>query len=105
MINHVWMTRLDDELYSGLDDGIGAAPAAGLVGGDAVEQEAAQLFGATEQEMKEAILMGGMTVMFSNNITGAYTDLERFQKEVDRAVTHMSKQSGGAKKSAPQPRV
>ena len=23
LINHVWMTRLDDELYSGLDDGTG----------------------------------------------------------------------------------
>lgn len=68
--------------------------------------KAAELHGASEQEMKEAILMGGMTVMFSNNITGTNTDLERFQKEVDRAITHLSKQNGGsAKKSSPQPRA
>jgi hypothetical protein len=39
LINHVWMTRLDDELYSGLDDGL-TDGADGVVGGaDAVEQD------------------------------------------------------------------
>ena len=49
--------------------------------------------GATDEELKEACFMGGMTVQYSNAITGMRYDLEKFQREVDRAVDYMTSQA------------
>jgi AhpD family alkylhydroperoxidase len=49
--------------------------------------------GATEEELKEACFMGGMTVQYSNAITGMRYDYEKFQREVDRAVAFMTSQA------------
>jgi AhpD family alkylhydroperoxidase len=57
--------------------------------------EAARAHGASDEEMREAVLMGGFTDMMSNAINGARYDLNKFQKEVDRAIQHMQ--------NAPQP--
>lgn len=54
--------------------------------------EAAKAFGASEDEMREAIAMGGLTVLFSNALTGNQLDLDHFRKEVDRALEHVKKQ-------------
>jgi AhpD family alkylhydroperoxidase len=53
-------------------------------------QQAAIANGATEEELKEACLMGGLTVQYSNTITGMRYDFEKFQGEVDRAVEYMT---------------
>jgi len=55
--------------------------------------QAARSNGATDEELKEACFMGGMTVQYSNAITGMRYDLEKFQSEVDRAVDYMSSQA------------
>ena len=51
--------------------------------------EAAKSFGATDQEIKEASLMGGMTVAMSNAVTGSQVDFDRFKKDVNRAIKHI----------------
>jgi AhpD family alkylhydroperoxidase len=53
---------------------------------------AARANGATDEELKEACFMGGMTVQYSNAITGMRYDYEKFQREVDRAVQFMTSQ-------------
>lgn len=58
---------------------------------------AAQAHGATDEELREAVLMGGFTSMMSNALNGADYDLGRFRQEVDRAIQHMT---GGAQPSA-----
>jgi len=50
----------------------------------------AKLFGASKQEIREAIAMGGLTVLFSNNVTGTQTDFDMFKREVDRVIEHLS---------------
>ncbi len=62
--------------------------------------EAARAFGATEEQMREAAAMAGMTVFFSNTLTGAQTDLEQFRGEVNRALQHMTSKSKGRTTSA-----
>lgn len=47
---------------------------------------AAETFGASRQEVGEAIAMGGLTVLFSNAVTGTQTDYEQFKRDVDRAI-------------------
>ncbi len=62
--------------------------------------KAARAFGASDNEMREAVAMGGLTVLYSNAITGAQTDFEKFRSEVDRALSHMMskmKQGEGAR--------
>ncbi len=54
--------------------------------------QAARTFGATDEEVKEAIQMAGNTVMYSNNITGVQYDYETFKSEVDRGLAYMKKQ-------------
>lgn len=56
-------------------------------------QQAAIAHGATDEELKEACFMGGMTVQYSNAITGMRYDYEKFCSEVDRAVDYMTSQS------------
>ena len=55
--------------------------------------QAARANGASDEELKEACFMGGMTVQYSNAISGMRYDLEKFQKEVDRAVDYMTSQA------------
>ena len=62
--------------------------------------EAARAFGATDAELREAAAMGGMTVMFSNTLTGAQVDFERFRSETDRAIDHMKSKHGGQSQQA-----
>lgn len=64
---------------------------------------AARVFGATDEEMREAIAMGGMTVLFSNNLTGMQIPLESFQDEVDRALEYVTSAEHEAK-HPPRPR-
>lgn len=52
---------------------------------------AAQAFGASAQEIREAVAIGGMTAMFSNGLNGLQYDISKFQKEVERAVEHLKK--------------
>ncbi len=52
--------------------------------------QAARAFGATDEELREACFMGGLTVQFSNALTGMRYDLDRFIGEVDRAVGYMT---------------
>jgi AhpD family alkylhydroperoxidase len=56
-------------------------------------QQAAIAHGATAEELKEACAMGGLTVQYSNAITGMRYDFDKFQAEVDRAVEHMTSQA------------
>jgi AhpD family alkylhydroperoxidase len=49
----------------------------------------ARALGASDEELREACMMGGLTVQFSNAITGMQVDLERFKQEVDRAVEYL----------------
>jgi AhpD family alkylhydroperoxidase len=58
--------------------------------------EAARANGASDAELREAVAMGGLTVLFSNMITGAQTDFERFKAETNRAIQHISAKMGGA---------
>ena len=52
-----------------------------------------ETFGASEQEILEAIAMGGVTVLFSNAISGAQTDFEQFKRDVDRAIENLQQQA------------
>ena len=60
--------------------------------------EAARAFGASDAELREANAMGGLTVLFSNAITGSQTNYDEFVGEVDRAIANM-KSNGGSTKS------
>jgi AhpD family alkylhydroperoxidase len=51
--------------------------------------QAARANGALEEELREAVMMGGFTAMMSNALNGADYDLDRFRKEVDRAMKYM----------------
>lgn len=63
--------------------------------------EAARAFGATDEELKEACAMGGMTVQFSNAITGMRYDFDLFKAEVDRALEHATAHAGQQQPSPP----
>lgn len=56
-------------------------------------EQAAIAHGATEEELKEACFMGGMTVQYSNAITGMRYDFDKFKSEVDRAIEFMTEQA------------
>lgn len=53
--------------------------------------EAALHHGATHEQLQEAIAMGGLTVLWSNAVTGAQIDLDHFRGEVDRALEHVGR--------------
>lgn len=48
-----------------------------------------EVAGATPQEIREAIAMGGVTVLFSNNISGTQVDFDEFKRDVDKAIEMM----------------
>ena len=54
-------------------------------------EQAARAQGASDEELREACFMGGMTVQFSNALTGMRYDLDVFKAEVDRAVEYMTR--------------
>jgi len=56
--------------------------------------EAAKANGATDDEIKEALLMGGVTSLFSAWLNGSQYDFEKFKKETSIMLE-------GAKKQAP----
>jgi AhpD family alkylhydroperoxidase len=58
--------------------------------------QGARAHGASDEELKEACFIGGMTVQFSNSLTGMQVDLEQFKDEVDRAVGYMTSQAGAS---------
>ncbi len=62
--------------------------------------QAARAFGATEQEMREAIAMSGETVLFSNALSGAQTDFDSFRKEADKALAHLIKGAPATKSAS-----
>jgi AhpD family alkylhydroperoxidase len=51
--------------------------------------EAAKLLGASDAQLREAVYMGGLTVAWSNTITGAQVDLDTFERDVDRALDYL----------------
>ena len=55
--------------------------------------QAARANGATDEELKEACTMGGLTVQYSNAISGARYDFEKFEREVDRAIDYMTSEA------------
>jgi len=50
--------------------------------------EAARANGATEDETKEAVLMGSLTNLFSTYLNGSQYDIEQFKRETDEMVEH-----------------
>jgi AhpD family alkylhydroperoxidase len=58
--------------------------------------QVARAYGATDEELREAVFMGGFTVAMSNALNGAEYDLNKFHGEVDRALKHIESH-------APQP--
>lgn len=52
--------------------------------------EAALHHGATEEQLREAVAMGGLTVLWSNALSGAQVDMDRFRMEIDRAFEHLA---------------
>ena len=55
--------------------------------------QVARANGATDEELREAVFMGGLTVQYSNSLTGMRYDFERFCSEVDRAIEFMTEQA------------
>ena len=51
---------------------------------------AADAFGASAQELREAVAMGGLTALYSNAISGAQTDFDTFKRDVDRAIEELA---------------
>ena len=55
--------------------------------------KAAETFGASKEEIREAATMGGMTAMMSNAIAGSQINFKDFKKDVDKAITHIVSQT------------
>ncbi|MEM6379490.1 MAG: carboxymuconolactone decarboxylase family protein [Bacteroidota bacterium] len=55
--------------------------------------ESAKAFGATEDEIKEALVVSSGTRAFSMIIQGNGVDLEEFKKEFDGMMAYMAKQA------------
>jgi AhpD family alkylhydroperoxidase len=64
--------------------------------------EAAKLFGATDDEIAEASLMGGVTMCASTFLNAQQTDYDVFRKETREIVAYVRsrRQAAGAKPSA-----
>ena len=65
--------------------------------------EAARLAGATDDEIAEASLMAGVTMMGSTFLNGQQTDYERFRKETLDIVQFVKRQQANAPRQAQQP--
>jgi AhpD family alkylhydroperoxidase len=109
VIEHAWGMHRDLELgKSALDNKtkelIGLAVAAHIKCKYCVyfHDKAARAFGATEQEIKEAIGMGGLTGLFSDAMNGAQVEFEEFTDQVDRAIDYVVAHPPGSAASAKQ---
>ena len=51
--------------------------------------EAAKFNGATEKEIKEALMMAGIVNLFSTYLNGSQYDLEKFKRETDEMLEHV----------------
>jgi AhpD family alkylhydroperoxidase len=60
--------------------------------------EAAKLFGATDAEIAEASMMGGMTMIASTFLNAQQTDFEKFRKETREIVNYVREHQKPAKK-------
>ena len=54
---------------------------------------AAETNGATAQEIREAIAMGGLTVLYSNSLSGTQVDIDTFKADVEQALENISKKA------------
>jgi AhpD family alkylhydroperoxidase len=54
--------------------------------------EAAKLFGATDEEIQEAVHFAKMSLGWSAYLNGMQTDYDMFATELERIGDHMSKQ-------------
>lgn len=62
--------------------------------------EAAKLFGATDEEINEASIMGGFTMMASTYLNSVAPDYEQFSKETHRIINYVkAQQAQGPKKT------
>jgi AhpD family alkylhydroperoxidase len=52
---------------------------------------AAHAFGASQQELREAAAMSGVTAATSNVISGNLVDFDKFKRDIDRAIEYMVK--------------
>lgn len=55
--------------------------------------EAARLFGATEEEIQEAVHYAKMSVGWSVYLNGMQQDYDLFSEELERIVTHIEEQA------------
>jgi AhpD family alkylhydroperoxidase len=62
--------------------------------------EAAKLFGATDEEIAEASLMSGFTMMASTYLNAQGVDYERFEAETKRIIQHVRAQQAQAPRPA-----
>ena len=61
--------------------------------------EAAKFNGATEEELKEALMMGSLINLFSTYLNGSQYDLEKFKKETTEMLQHARRKApAGAKR-------
>jgi AhpD family alkylhydroperoxidase len=58
--------------------------------------EAAKLFGATDEEIAEASMMAGLTMMASTFLNAQQTDYEQFRKETLEAVSFVRQTQAAA---------
>ncbi len=101
VVQHAWGAQRDFELAeTALDmktkELIGLAVASHIKCRYCIyfHMQAAKAHGASEEELREAAAMGGLTDMFSNMITGARIDFDQFQRDVDRVIEHMKEHAG-----------
>ena len=62
--------------------------------------EAARLYGATDDEIAEASMMGGVTMMASTFINAEQIDYEKFRKETLDIITYVKKEQAKMPKAA-----
>lgn len=53
--------------------------------------EAAKVHGASQEEIAEAVTMGGITMAFSTYLNGMQVDHDRFRDEMRQIVAHVSR--------------
>jgi AhpD family alkylhydroperoxidase len=65
--------------------------------------EAAKMFGATDEEVAEASLMGGWTMMASTFLNAQQVDYDTFRKETLEMVEHVRARQAQQSQDAQQP--
>ncbi len=62
--------------------------------------EAARLWGATEEEIQEALMMAKLTAGWSTYISGTQYDVQKFKQETASIVRHVKRGMKGKAKAA-----